>query len=313
MTTHLIVNVSPQFTIEPTNSTVVEGDTVRLDCAAVGFPAPSILWKKQIYSKNTAGDFAFVHSTPRAHRYTNGTLVISDAEEKDGGAYMCQANNGIGATLSKIVHLEVLAPPRFKESFQSQSTREGLNTTLKCDATGHTPITITWQKNKTVLDSKSNESAVTAVDATHISSNPSTDPNFLEISPGELEVVIHNTKLKKASGLDGIPGEIVKEIYYANPEWFRTLLNNLLRNGEFPTAWKTARIAVIPKDNRDLTHPKDFRPIIPPITLTLRFPIRLYRLRYLQQGIVIEQHLDNFKDLEERPKFESPWNKTKFE
>ncbi|GIY72143.1 hypothetical protein CDAR_302291 [Caerostris darwini] len=46
--------------------------------------------------------------------------------------------------------------------------------------------------------------------------------------------------------------------------------------------------------------------------LTLRFPIRLYRLRYLQQGIVIEQHLDNFKDLEERPKFEPPWIKIKF-
>ncbi|GIY72144.1 hypothetical protein CDAR_302301 [Caerostris darwini] len=96
---------------------------------------------------------------------------------------------------------------------------------------------------------------------THISSNSSTDPSFLEISPGELEAVIHSIKLKKASGLDGIPGEIVKEINYANPEWFRTLLNNLLRNGEFPTAWKTARIALIPKKNRDLTHPKDFRPI----------------------------------------------------
>ncbi|GIY86327.1 down syndrome cell adhesion molecule-like protein Dscam2, partial [Caerostris extrusa] len=157
MTTHLVVNVSPQFTVEPTNSTVAEGDTVRLDCAAVGFPAPSILWKKLIYSENTAGDFAYVHSGPRAHRYTNGTLVISEAEEQDAGAYMCQANNGIGASLSKIVSLQVLAPPRFKESFQSQSTREGSNATLKCDATGHAPITITWQKNKTLLYSRSNE------------------------------------------------------------------------------------------------------------------------------------------------------------
>ncbi|GIY52041.1 down syndrome cell adhesion molecule-like protein Dscam2 [Caerostris extrusa] len=106
---------------------------------------------------NTAGDFAYVHSSPRAHRYTNGTLVISDAEEKDAGAYMCQANNGIGAALSKIVHLQVLAPPRFKESFRNQSTREGSNATLKCDATGHAPITITWRKNKTILGSKSNE------------------------------------------------------------------------------------------------------------------------------------------------------------
>ncbi|KAF8789131.1 Down syndrome cell adhesion molecule-like [Argiope bruennichi] len=150
--------VPPQFTVEPKNSTVVLGNTVWLDCAAVGFPAPSILWKKLIYTENTAGDFTYVHSSPRAHRYNNGTLVISDAEESDAGAYLCQANNGIGAGLSKIVSLQVLVPPRFKESFQSRATREGLNATLKCDATGHAPITITWQKNKTTLDSKSNKS-----------------------------------------------------------------------------------------------------------------------------------------------------------
>ncbi|GIY83432.1 down syndrome cell adhesion molecule-like protein Dscam2 [Caerostris extrusa] len=89
--------------------------------------------------ENTAGDFTYVHSSPRAHRYNNGTLVISDAEENDAGAYLCQANNGIGAGLSKIVSLQVLVPPRFKEPFQSRATREGLNATLKCDATGHAP------------------------------------------------------------------------------------------------------------------------------------------------------------------------------
>ncbi|GIY68082.1 uncharacterized protein CDAR_452991 [Caerostris darwini] len=89
----------------------------------------------------------------------------------------------------------------------------------------------------------------------------STDSNFLEISSGELEAEIHNIKYKKAAGLDGIPGEIVKEIYYANPEWFRSLLNNLLSQGNFPAFWKRTRIALIPKDNRQLNHPKDFRPI----------------------------------------------------
>ncbi|GFY16537.1 down syndrome cell adhesion molecule [Trichonephila clavipes] len=135
--------------------------------------------KRRQNAKNTAGDFTYVHSSPRAHRYNNGTLVISDAEENDAGAYLCQANNGIGAGLSKIVSLQVLGnelsaaydkinedfremqekkvPPRFKESFQSRATREGLNATLKCDATGHAPITITWQKNKTTLDVKSNK------------------------------------------------------------------------------------------------------------------------------------------------------------
>ncbi|KAG8189301.1 hypothetical protein JTE90_019061 [Oedothorax gibbosus] len=158
MTMQLIVNVPPQWTVEPGNSTVVLGNTVWLDCAAVGFPAPSVLWKKLVYTENTAGDFTYVTSSPKAHRYTNGTLVISDAEESDAGAYLCQANNGIGAGLSKIVSIQVLVPPRFKESFQSLATRERTNATLKCDATGHAPITITWQKNKiTLADAKTNK------------------------------------------------------------------------------------------------------------------------------------------------------------
>ncbi|XP_054712938.1 cell adhesion molecule Dscam2-like [Uloborus diversus] len=156
MTMQLVVNVPPQWTVEPKNATVVLGNTVWMDCAAVGFPAPSILWKKLIYTENTAGDFTYVHSSPRAHRYNNGTLVLSDAEENDAGAYLCQANNGIGAGLSKIVSLQVLVPPRFKDAYQSKATREELNVTLKCDASGHAPITITWHKNKTVLEAKTN-------------------------------------------------------------------------------------------------------------------------------------------------------------
>ncbi|GIY87069.1 down syndrome cell adhesion molecule-like protein Dscam2 [Caerostris extrusa] len=58
---------------------------------------------------STAGDFTYVHSSPRAHRYNNGTLVLSDVEENDSGSYLCQASNGIGAGLSKIITLKVLA------------------------------------------------------------------------------------------------------------------------------------------------------------------------------------------------------------
>ncbi|GIX87751.1 hypothetical protein CDAR_617231 [Caerostris darwini] len=59
------------------------------------------------------------------------------------------------------------------------------------------------------------------------------EKDLTEITPGELEAAVLNIKPKKASGPDGIPGEVVKEIYYANPEWFRTLLNHLLKDGVF--------------------------------------------------------------------------------
>ncbi|GIY54788.1 down syndrome cell adhesion molecule, partial [Caerostris extrusa] len=89
---------------------------------------------------------------PRAHRFNNGTLVLSDVEETDAGSYLCQASNGIAAGLSKIITLQVLVPPTFKEPFQTKTVTEESNTTLRCIATGHAPIVITWQKDKSLMD-----------------------------------------------------------------------------------------------------------------------------------------------------------------
>ncbi|KAG8178053.1 hypothetical protein JTE90_024066 [Oedothorax gibbosus] len=151
-TMNLVVNVPPQWTVEPRNVSVVLGHRVWIDCAAVGFPAPSILWKKLLHSESSAGDFTYVHSNPRAHRFNNGTLVLSDVQETDAGAYLCQATNGIAAGLSKIITLQVLVPPKFKEPFQTKTVTEESNTTLRCIASGHAPIVITWQKDKSLID-----------------------------------------------------------------------------------------------------------------------------------------------------------------
>jgi hypothetical protein len=37
----------------------------------------------------------------------NGTLLIHDVKEEDEGYYMCEANNGIGTSLSAVVFLTV--------------------------------------------------------------------------------------------------------------------------------------------------------------------------------------------------------------
>ncbi|GBN30118.1 Down syndrome cell adhesion molecule-like protein Dscam2 [Araneus ventricosus] len=49
-TMQFVVNVAPQWTVEPKNASVVLGQRVWIDCAAVGFPAPSILWKKLLHT-----------------------------------------------------------------------------------------------------------------------------------------------------------------------------------------------------------------------------------------------------------------------
>ncbi|GFW99042.1 down syndrome cell adhesion molecule-like protein Dscam2 [Trichonephila clavipes] len=139
----VIADVRPQMLEK-----VIENWTSRLD------------YIRASRGKSTAGDFTYVHSSPRAHRYNNGTLVLSDVEENDSGSYLCQASNGIGAGLSKIITLKVLVPPRFKDPYQSKTVTEGMSVTVTCSAVGDPPINIKWLKNKSILDAKKNTRCV---------------------------------------------------------------------------------------------------------------------------------------------------------
>ncbi|GIY27396.1 reverse transcriptase domain-containing protein [Caerostris darwini] len=89
----------------------------------------------------------------------------------------------------------------------------------------------------------------------------SQDLDFIPVTSVKLEAVIDGIKPKKAAGIDGLPGEIVKELFFANPTWFTNLFNFLLRSGIFPQVWKCARVVLIPKEDRNLSHPQDYRPI----------------------------------------------------
>ncbi|GIY68078.1 uncharacterized protein CDAR_452961 [Caerostris darwini] len=89
----------------------------------------------------------------------------------------------------------------------------------------------------------------------------STNQDFNQLTCGEVEGLISNIKPNKAEGTDGLPGEIIKEIFFANRNWFVNLLNHLLKNGIFPSCWKIARIVLIDKEQKELNHPSHFRPI----------------------------------------------------
>jgi hypothetical protein len=61
-----------------------------------------------------AGDYQEVRGStivsgrgPQMRLLSNGSLIISHAREEDEGFYMCQASNGIGAALRKVVQLRV--------------------------------------------------------------------------------------------------------------------------------------------------------------------------------------------------------------
>ncbi|XP_055947649.1 cell adhesion molecule Dscam2-like isoform X2 [Argiope bruennichi] len=152
-TTQIIVNVPPRWKIEPFNSFAVVGKTVIMKCLAEGYPTPRIYWKKA--SGSQPKDFRDVLSSYRRQVFDNGTLVLQEVTESDGGHYLCQATNGIGTGLSKVIHLTIHTPPKFEAKFVSYTVPKGKDAELKCEAEGELPIRFEWEKDKQHLDPQS--------------------------------------------------------------------------------------------------------------------------------------------------------------
>lgn len=64
-----------------------------------------------------------------------------------------------------------------------------------------------------------------------------------------------------SSGLDGIPNIILKNLPEKTMQDYCTLFNNMINNSYFPNIWKKAKVVVIPKKDKDITNPRNLRPI----------------------------------------------------
>jgi hypothetical protein len=69
----------------------------------------------------------------------------------------------------------------------------------------------------------------------------------------ELEAAAETMKRRKAPGPDQIPNEVVKAVVKEIPEEVLSIMNGCLKKNEFPTAWKIARLVLIPKLMSDRT------------------------------------------------------------
>uniref|UniRef100_T1JAL9 Down syndrome cell adhesion molecule-like protein Dscam2 n=1 Tax=Strigamia maritima TaxID=126957 RepID=T1JAL9_STRMM len=145
-TAKLIVNVSPRWLVEPRDTTVLIGHPVVLNCRAEGSPFPIITWMKA--EGAIPGDYREIPSgNSRIVVAANGSLVMSSATETNDGEYMCQASNGVGAGLSRVVRLDVHVPPYFVEKNKNYTVKKGFDARMSCQVRGDTPIKITWFMN----------------------------------------------------------------------------------------------------------------------------------------------------------------------
>ncbi|PRD34283.1 UNVERIFIED_CONTAM: Dscam2 [Trichonephila clavipes] len=103
--------VPPRWVIEPSDVFVVKGRSIIVDCQTEGFPQPRVRWTKAEGTEFIIGDsprdYKAIVSSPHLQVFENGSLSITDATESDAGYYLCQASNGIGQGLSKVVRLKV--------------------------------------------------------------------------------------------------------------------------------------------------------------------------------------------------------------
>ncbi|XP_043798147.1 Down syndrome cell adhesion molecule-like protein Dscam2 isoform X5 [Apis laboriosa] len=145
--------VPPRWTVEPIDQNAVVGHGVSIACQAEGFPIPTVTWKQSI-GMDTPGDYRELgfSGTEGAGVAGNGSLVISRVSRDHAGFYLCQASNGIGPGLSKLIRLTVHAGPQVSVKTQQESVRRGESVTLRCEAEGDAPLDLSWRARDSRVD-----------------------------------------------------------------------------------------------------------------------------------------------------------------
>ncbi|XP_058830387.1 cell adhesion molecule Dscam2 isoform X2 [Topomyia yanbarensis] len=139
-TAELLVQVPPSWVREPLDLSVILGNSIYLPCEAGGFPEPTISWFRR-----KGKDFLSLPSK-------NNTLSVNYATLSDAGYYKCEAFNGVGDVLSKIVHIDVNVAVHFDSPVKNISSRRSDAVVLECVALGDDPINIIWTHKNTRID-----------------------------------------------------------------------------------------------------------------------------------------------------------------
>ncbi|XP_017766445.1 PREDICTED: Down syndrome cell adhesion molecule-like protein Dscam2 isoform X1 [Eufriesea mexicana] len=146
------VLVPPRWTVEPIDQNAVVGHGVSIACQAEGFPIPTVTWKQSI--GDTPGDYRELgySGTEGAGVAGNGSLAIPRVSRDHAGFYLCQASNGIGPGLSKLIRLTVHAGPQVSVKTRQESVRRGESVTLRCEAEGDAPLDLSWRARDSRVD-----------------------------------------------------------------------------------------------------------------------------------------------------------------
>ncbi|GFU28490.1 titin, partial [Nephila pilipes] len=152
-TAMLVVQEPTSWVKEPEDQEVLEGESISIHCIASGLPKPNIVWYKY---KNDDG-FHLNENKTKIITANNGTLSIPKVDFTDAGKYECKAENGLGSPLSKLITIKVSVPARFEEKFAVVNAKKGDSARMKCEALGDQPLSVTWQRDETIISKSGDE------------------------------------------------------------------------------------------------------------------------------------------------------------
>ena len=134
------MSVPPSIVLSSHRLMVEEKQNVTIACTATGQPKPKITWSKS------------VNKLPKdRNKVVNGALTIYNAVKKDGGTYICKADN-ILSSASDTAQLMVFSLLRFKVKPPKEVTPAiGDTVHLHCMAESDLRPTLTWRKDGSTL------------------------------------------------------------------------------------------------------------------------------------------------------------------
>ncbi|XP_036150274.1 neogenin isoform X4 [Monomorium pharaonis] len=131
---------APVFIAQPLQQIATEGSDVTLECAANGYPKPTILWLKD----GIALDLTSLDS--RYRKLAASSLMIMNIRESDHGSYQCRAENMV-ESLDAVAELIVQVPPKFVKKPEDKVASESQDLEFECEIYGKPEPKITWLKN----------------------------------------------------------------------------------------------------------------------------------------------------------------------
>ncbi|KAM4629779.1 hemicentin-1 [Polymixia lowei] len=143
---YLTVQELPRVSVAPRNQTFVTGQEVRIRCSASGYPPPRLVW--------THNDM-FIMGSNRLRMTPDGTLVIRNVEQRDGGVYGCLASNQAGTDTQTSV-LTYTESPVVTVALGEVLIGLGETTVMACSTSGIPTPEIWWHKGDLQLRPSSN-------------------------------------------------------------------------------------------------------------------------------------------------------------